>query len=64
MAGFCDLINIRFHNLYLSSGTGRNWSGLTFRYASFLSLPIPATAQAPTLWVMGAAQIEQLKHGT
>ena len=49
MAGFGVLIDIRFHILYLSSGTGRNWSGLTFRFATFLSLPIPATAQAPTL---------------
>lgn len=34
---------VSFSYLYLSSGTGRNWSGLTFRFATFLSLPIPAT---------------------
>jgi hypothetical protein len=33
----------------LCRGTGRNWSGLTFRFAAFLSLPIPATEQAPVL---------------
>jgi len=41
MAGLGVLINIRFHILYLVRGTGRNWSGLTFRFATFLSLPIP-----------------------
>ena len=40
----------------LCRGTGRNWSGLTFRFAAFLSLPIPATAQAPTLATIGLAR--------
>jgi len=33
----------------LCRGTGRNWSGLTFRFAPFLSPPIPATAQTQTI---------------
>lgn len=49
MAGFGVQITSQFHYIHLSRATSRNWSGLTFRFAAFLSPPIPATAQAPTL---------------
>ena len=49
IAGFRVPITFQFHYLHLSSGTGRNWSGLTFRCAAFLSPPIPATSQTQTL---------------
>ena len=49
MAGFGVALTSRFHYIHLSRATGRNWSGLTFRFASFSSPPIPATSQTPTL---------------
>jgi hypothetical protein len=52
MAGFGVLIKSQFHYLHLARGTGRNWSVLAFRFASLPSPPIPATAQALTLWLM------------
>lgn len=39
----------RFLYLNLSRGTGRNWSALSAAEAALTRLPIPATAQAPTL---------------
>jgi hypothetical protein len=49
IAGFRVPITFQFHYLHLSSGTGRNWSGLTFRFTPLLSPPIPATSQTQTL---------------
>ena len=36
MAGFGVAITFQFHYLHLSRATGRNWSGLTFRYRSIV----------------------------
>jgi hypothetical protein len=57
IAGFAVPITFQFHYLHLSCGTGRNWSGLTFRFTPLLSPPIPATSQTQTLAVM--PQVEQ-----
>jgi hypothetical protein len=43
MPGFGVLIKFWFQYLHLSSGTGRNWSVLAFRFASLPSPPIPGT---------------------
>ena len=40
----------------LCRGTGRNWSGLTFRFAPLLSPPMPATAESQTLATIGLAR--------
>jgi len=44
MWGFGVKLKFMFHNVVWSRGTVRSRSGLTFRYASFLSPPIPHTA--------------------
>ena len=49
----CANYHLVFHYLQLSCGTGRNWSGLTFRFAPLLSPPIPATSQTQTLCATG-----------
>jgi hypothetical protein len=62
MAGFATALTIPFHYIHLSRATSRNWSGLTFRFAAFLSPPIPATAQAQTL--AASAGQDQTRIGT
>ena len=57
MAGFGVLIKFRFHYIHLSSGTGRSWSALAFRFAPLLSPPMPATAETQTLWARRSEQI-------
>jgi hypothetical protein len=44
MWGFGVKLKFMFHIVVWSRGTVRSRSGLTFRYASFLSPPIPHTA--------------------
>src|SRR5690606_13583247 len=49
-------LKFMFHNVVWSRGTDRSRSGLTFCCASFLSPPIPHTAETQTLapipWIM------------
>ena len=55
---------LSFSLFTLCRGTGRNWSGLTFRFAPFLSPPIPATAQTQTLAVIGPGLVGHLTGDT
>ena len=64
MQGFGVKLKFMFHNVVRSRGTVRSMSGLTFRFAPFLSPPMPATAQTQTLAVIGPGQFGHLTGDT